>query len=246
MQAAASPKEHEVDDRFEDREDAPFLQRSDSAAPSSPQERDRPPSSHTQNNAVREKLRIRLMITLFAIILFVETGNAMTSGPGTRIFEAIACRNFFNETDPSKLGPDGQVPEEDCKIPEVQGEIAIIKGYLELFDGVASILLALPYGLLADRIGRKPTILLAVPGFVLNILMQGCVLWFSDIFPLRAIWLSSLSWLFGGGVVVAAAVIWTMMTDVTTEAQRSVFSLFRYILPAYNVSYKLAVAEHFG
>jgi MFS family permease len=80
--------------------------------------------------------------------------------------------------------------------------------------------LALPYGLLADRIGRKPTILLAIPGFVLNIVVQGIVLWFSETIPLRAIWLSSLTWLFGGGLVVAAAVIWTMMTDVTTEAQR--------------------------
>lgn len=220
MQAAASPKGEEIGDRFEDREDAPFLQRSDSAAPSSPQEPDRPPSRHRQNNTQREKLRMRLMITLFAIILFVETGNSMTSGPGTRLFESIACRNFYNESDPSKIGPDGEVPEEDCKGPGVQGEIAIIKGYLELFDGVASIVLALPYGLLADRIGRKPTILLAIPGFVLNIIMQGCVLRFSDTIPLRAIWFSSLSWLFGGGVVVAAAVVWTMMTDVTTEAQR--------------------------
>jgi len=64
------------------------------------------------------------------------------------------------------------------------------------------------------------TILLAVPGFVINIFMQGVVLWFPDMIPLRAIWLSSLSWLFGGGLVVAAAVVWTMMTDVTTEAQR--------------------------
>lgn len=220
MQEVASPKEFEIDDRLKDREDAPFLQRSNSVAPTSPQAQDRPSPSHRQSSGVREKLRIRLMITLFAIILFVETGNAMTSGPGTRIFEGIACRNFYDKNEPAKIGPDNQVPEEECKGPEVQGEIAIIKGYLELFDGVASILLALPYGLLADRIGRKPTILLSIPGFVLNIVMQGCVLWFSDTIPLRAIWFSSLSWLFGGGLVVAAAVVWTMMTDVTTEAQR--------------------------
>jgi MFS family permease len=87
-------------------------------------------------------------------------------------------------------------------------------------DGRAGILLAVPYGLLADRIGRKPTILLSIPGFILNVLITGVTLYFSNIFPLRAVWLSALAWLFGGGLVVAAAVIWTMMADVTTEAQR--------------------------
>lgn len=46
------------------------------------------------------------------------------------------------------------------------------------------------------------------------------VLWFSNVFPLRAVWFSSLAWLMGGGLVVAAALVWTMMADVTTDAQR--------------------------
>jgi hypothetical protein len=41
---------------------------------------------------------------------------------------------------------------------------------------------------------------------------------------LRAIWLSSLAWLIGGGPVVAFAIIWTMMADVTTESER--YALF--------------------
>jgi MFS family permease len=82
------------------------------------------------------------------------------------------------------------------------------------------IILAIPYGLLADRIGRKPTIYLSIPGFALNILITAVVLWFSNIFPLRFIWLGSLAWLFGGGLVVASAIIWTMMADVTTESER--------------------------
>ncbi|KAH8690266.1 putative MFS transporter [Talaromyces proteolyticus] len=219
MQATVPAKADEPDDHLDDNEDAPFL--SGSSSPRSPRPQSQPSSSRRENHAFREKLRIRLMITLFAIILFVETGNAMTQGPQTRITESIACRNYYQETDPSQIGPDGQIPEEQCKNSVIQGEIAIVKGYMELFDGVASILLALPYGLLADRIGRKPTILLSIPGFLLNMAMMGIVLWWSDIFPLRAIWLSAIAWLFGGGLVVAAAVVWTMMTDVTTEAQRS-------------------------
>lgn len=212
MQPADSAQPDPDDARFEDREDAPFLAEQASARPSQ--------AKSKAAAASREKLRIRLMVTLFTIILLVETGNAMTSGPTTRIYEAIACKSYYEATDPSKIGSDGQVPESLCKGKEVQGEVAIVKGYGELFDGVASILLAVPYGLLADRIGRKPTILLSIPGFVLNILITGVTLYFSNIFPLRAVWLSALSWLIGGGLVVAAAIIWTMMADVTTEEQR--------------------------
>ena len=80
--------------------------------------------------------------------------------------------------------------------------------------------LAIPYGLLADRYGRRPTIFLSMPGFTINTALCVGVMWFSDIFPLRAIWLSCLGWFFGGGPAVAFAVMWTMMADVTEESER--------------------------
>lgn len=87
-------------------------------------------------------------------------------------------------------------------------------------DHVAGAILAIPYGLLADRQGRKSTLILGLPGFALNSIITICVMWFSDVIPLRAVWLSSLAWLVGGGPVVAFAIIWTMMADVTTEEER--------------------------
>ncbi|KAL2000286.1 hypothetical protein VTN02DRAFT_3307 [Thermoascus thermophilus] len=209
--ADADPvRSHAADD---DREDAPFLR--SAGIP--------PVDSHDvddDDDDGRRRLRLRLMLTLFAMILAVETGNAMVSGPTTRIYEAIACRRFYEIQDPSRIAPDGQVPEALCKRKEVQGEVATVTGYGEFFDGLFSVVLAIPYGLMADRRGRKPTVCLAIPGFVLNMVITLVVLWFSDVFPLRAVWLSSLAWLCGGGLVVAASIIWTMMADVTTESQR--------------------------
>lgn len=80
--------------------------------------------------------------------------------------------------------------------------------------------MAIPYGLLADRHGRKSTLALSLPGFALNSIFTLVILWFSDIFPLRALWFTALTWLFGGGPVVSFAIIWTMMADVTSEAER--------------------------
>lgn len=61
-----------------------------------------------------------------------------------------------------------------------------------------------------------------IPGFAVNSVITLVVLWFSNIFPLRAVWFASLAWFLGGGPVVAFAIIWTMMADVTSETERYV------------------------
>ena len=83
-----------------------------------------------------------------------------------------------------------------------------------------------PHGLLADRIGRKPTVCLSIPGFLLNGILIVVPLWFSNVIPLRAVWLSPLAWFIGGGPVVAFATLWTMMADVTTNEERYVRCFF--------------------
>ncbi|KAJ5960832.1 Major facilitator superfamily domain general substrate transporter [Penicillium vulpinum] len=215
---------HESLDR-EDREDAPFLDSPDSSTPG-------PAHRHVHNkpsidsqpakaNASIGAISFRLKAILFAMVLAVEIGFAFLEGPMVRIMESIACRQYFLGVDPTQIGADGQVPEAMCKIGEVQAELAAVKGYHMFFDGSLSALLAIPYGLLADRRGRKSTLALSIPGFGLNAILTVLILWFSDVFPLRALWFTALSWLFGGGPVVSFAIIWTMMADVTTEAERA-------------------------
>lgn len=234
---------HESLDREdrEDREDAPFLDSPDSNTPG-------PASSHvytkpgidsrpTETNVSASAISFRLKVILFTMILAVEVGFAFLEGPMVRIMESIACRQYFLGVDPTKIGADGQVPESMCKIGEVQAELAAVKGYHVFFDGIlsrliqifaiellsdrsAGALLAIPYGLLADRHGRKPTLALSLPGFGLNALFTLIILWFSDFFPLRALWLTALTWVLGGGPVVSFAIIWTMMADVTNESER--------------------------
>ena len=95
---------------------------------------DEQPSKET--SAVQDRLRIRVIVIIAILILCVETGMTMMSGPTTRIYEAIECLKYYQRHDPSKIGSDGKIPEDMCKLESIQGEVAIVKGYGELFDGL--------------------------------------------------------------------------------------------------------------
>lgn len=138
-----------VHDPF-DREDAPFLRSSDSdSPPNSPLDEPKHHESQTRD-PTSQKLRLRLLLTLFAVVLAVEMGLAMAESPMVRIYESIVCRNYYTQQDPSQIDADGQVEEELCKVKDVQTELAAVKGYMEFFDGLSSmVFLVLPGSLLA-------------------------------------------------------------------------------------------------
>lgn len=83
-------------------------------------------------------------------------------------------------------------------------------------------LCAIPYGILADRYGRRRAIRLTIPGFLINAAITYSVLWFSDVFPPRALWLAAGSWLIGGGPTVMMAILWAMLADVTETSNRTI------------------------
>ena len=106
-----------------------------------------------------------------------------------------------------------------------------------LFGGV---ILAIPYGLLADKYGRKPVFILSIIGILMNVgsYLAVCMCysrpvgdtgytylpcvsgWWSNIFPVRATWFTSAFYLVGGGSAVFASMIFTMVADVTAEENR--------------------------
>ncbi|KAL5335464.1 major facilitator superfamily domain-containing protein [Aspergillus crustosus] len=216
-------------------EDIPFLSHPDQYQDDHDHDHHTSTSSSTRNGNAKESpgvvidgaFRFRFMLTLFSIVLAVEVGYVMAGGPMTRIYESIVCTAHYTATDPSKIDIHGQVPEVLCKGKEVQSEVAAVKGYMEFFEGVLSVILAAPYGLLADRLGRRKALCLGIPGFILNCFIMLGVMWFSDLVSLRWVWASCLAYVFGGGPVVTMAVVFTMMADVTTEEERAMM-FFRF------------------
>jgi MFS family permease len=98
----------------------------------------------------------------------VDMGQSLAVAPRTRVYEANLCLTHYLRHDPNAIGADGTVPEQLCKIDAVQQKMAMIFGWQETFDAIPSILLAIPFGTLADKVGRKWTLTGSLIGLQLN------------------------------------------------------------------------------
>ncbi|KAL1305068.1 hypothetical protein AAFC00_002005 [Neodothiora populina] len=150
--------------------------------------------------------------------------------PFTRVYESIYCYKYWEVHDSSKLlqgrdvvgpGAIGGVSEALCKIPEVQADVAALMGNLAFFNGIPSLLLAIPFGILADSWGRKPVILLGLSSFPLCAAWIMFVCWFWQFFDIRLIWLSSLHGIMGGSSTVVTALFLTLLSDLVPEESRA-------------------------
>ena len=54
----------------------------------------------------------------------------------TRIFEIIYCSQYYEQNQPSKIGLNGRVPEELCKINAVQSRISTLRGGQQFFQNL--------------------------------------------------------------------------------------------------------------
>ena len=109
-----------------------------------------------------------LVVLIFTLVAFVDIGAFLSEPPQTRIFEANLCLKHYREKDPSVIKRDGTIPEELCKVDEVQQRLAGIFGWQEMFNAIPGLLLAVPFGTLADRIGRKWIFTASLVGIVLS------------------------------------------------------------------------------
>lgn len=81
-------------------------------------------------------------------------------------------------------------------------------------------LVAIPYGALADRRGRKAVLGLCVLGMTLSSLWWIVVAWNSQRWSLRYVWTASIPTFIGGGQSVAEAMVFAIIADISSEKQR--------------------------
>ncbi|GLA64470.1 hypothetical protein AtubIFM55763_008508 [Aspergillus tubingensis] len=145
-----------------------------------------------------------LALTCF-IILVQDFAEYLSQAPQTEVWLEIVTRKFC------PVGQDGP----GCQMDRVQKEVALLQGWKDTLEQVPGILFAVPYGVLADRIGRRPVLLLCAVGFTLSDAWTKAVGWFSDQLPLRLIWLGPIAQVLGGGTQVATSMMITAFLYVS-------------------------------
>ena len=171
-----------------------------------------------------------LTYLLMLVIFLAGAGDSIVESPTTRIFESVICYRYFESEDPSKIqlgraavgpGAIGGVEERYCKADSVQQQLASLAGYQALFEGFPSLLLAVPFGWLADKYGRKPVLMLGLFSFLLKLLWIQLVTWFWQAFDIRMTWLSALHALLGGGSIVASSLFFVILSDIVPQDHRA-------------------------
>lgn len=179
----------------------------------------------------------RTVVNLLCLIAFVvSSSSGFTSIPVMRILEDIVCRQHYGLLE--DVG--GPVDEKLCKGDAIQAKVAFIMAIQSSLDAAVGFLAAFPWGLLADRyalrrfpdgqavltnsnrIGRKPVFSISLCGILISTLWQMTVVYFHTAIPIQLLWLGSAGLLIGGGVAVLLGIILSMITDSTTEEERSV------------------------
>lgn len=145
----------------------------------------------------------------------------MSEGPRIRMLEMGLCREYYETRDPGVIGPDGSVPERLCKLRDIQSPLARLRGFLGLLDGLPGLLFAVPYGILADARGRKLVAGACLLGLILRDTWTFVVLYFHDIFTLRAIYAAPTFVILGGGTTLFGPMIMAIVAAAVPEAFRS-------------------------
>lgn len=108
--------------------------------------------------------------TIYLIGLFVflcDLGEGIRVAPEVQMLEGLVCRDYFQTHDPITI-LNREVPQNPCKIDGVQSQLVELRGWLSLARGIAQLLVVLPFGVLADRKGRRIVIALSLISLVFS------------------------------------------------------------------------------
>ncbi|KAG8159396.1 hypothetical protein KVR01_011057 [Diaporthe batatas] len=164
--------------------------------------------------------RRRVITTTFIMVILVDLAAFFLEAPQMKILEGIICNRYYTAAAGASIVPG----DTDCNIGPVQSELATVVQMLNTFNRLPGLIVAIPFGILADRYGRRPVLLLAILGALLQDVMSKTVLWYSDLVNPRFIWLSSAALMMGGGDSVSGSMVYLVVADVALPEQRA--SLF--------------------
>ncbi|THY24190.1 MFS general substrate transporter [Aureobasidium pullulans] len=179
------------------------------------------PSPHTYRTK-------SVLILVALVIVITSVAGGLIGLPFVRLIEDAICQEHYaSRPVEGGLFITSDVDEAHCKVDTVQSRLAYILAIQEMLDAIAGFTFALPYGLVADRIGRTKVLALSFLGIWLAGCWAGLVVWQHNLFPIWTIWFSTAFQAIGGGPGIPMTMIYTIITDVQVEAERT--NTFFYI-----------------
>ncbi|KAF1808752.1 MFS general substrate transporter [Eremomyces bilateralis CBS 781.70] len=182
------------------------------------------------------RIKKKPLISRFHVVFFLIASVLVVSGVAdgifdpatTRLIEDAYCRRYYRAHDSSMVGLDVQngIPEQFCKLPAVQGDVALLRGWLMFLEAGTSLIFAPIFGWVADRYTRKWVAVLLMCSFALRSLWISTVLYFPKTIKIELIMLASMHTVLGGSSAGANSLLYTILTDVTPE-QKRVATFFR-------------------
>lgn len=132
----------------------------------------------------------------------------------------------YNKTECALLGTNEANKSEDLIALEarVQPTAAQITMVASIMISVLPALCGLLLGPWSDRFGRKPVIIIPCVGYIITYLTKAAICWQSTLVPVNP-WLYAVAYLpaaLTGGTSVVCAGLFSFLTDVTTEQNRTV------------------------
>ncbi|KAH0498893.1 hypothetical protein TgHK011_006120 [Trichoderma gracile] len=165
------------------------------------------------------------LLPLLVVNLFViNLGLSISDYPSTKLWQDIICKHHLG------LTSDELLPEMECHDRAVQRELNIVDIGSSVSSTIGSALVALPLGMLSDKIGRVPVLALSIISLFLSEACDLLICWKWRQVPLRAIWGSGAIMLLGGGRGVAEAMVFTSISDVIPESKRA--TCFQWVVAA--------------
>lgn len=179
------------------------------------------------------------LVSLF--ILVVDFPAFMRITPKLRMYELALCRDYYSREDPTIIAPDGSIEEEYCKLTVIQRELAMMRGLIGFLEAIPgqpvsspfnkvtwlianddnkALLFALPYGILADKRGRKLVIGLGLLGQMICDSYILLILYFFNVFPTRAVLAASAFRCLGGGNAILLATCHAIIADASPSETR--------------------------
>ncbi|KAB5583451.1 major facilitator superfamily domain-containing protein [Coniochaeta sp. 2T2.1] len=163
--------------------------------------------------------------------LLCGLSESILNSPLLALYEQSLCVSYFD----AHPDPTGSVSiinlaiNSRCKIVPIQQEIATVRGWKSLFDAIPALLFAIPFGRMADRVGRSRVYVLSLFGSILALSFEFIICLYPRQFSLRWVWFSSLFKCVGGGAATSDAMLMAMAADSCAPRDRTQTMYYLYV-----------------